>query len=126
MVTGDNKITAIAIAKECGIINDVGEENEECVCMEGPEFNEFVGSLVSKKTKERILVMGKEVKDETIGNVENMKKVRDKLKVLARSRPNDKYIMVSGLRQLGDIVAVTGDGTNDAPALKKADVGFAM
>lgn len=55
-----------------------------------------------------------------------MKIVRQKLKVLARSRPNDKYIMVAGLRQLGDIVAVTGDGTNDAPALKKADVGFAM
>jgi len=70
--------------------------------------------------------MGKNAKDETIGNLTNMKKVRDKLKVLARSRPNDKYIMVSGLRQLGDIVAVTGDGTNDAPALKKADVGFAM
>ena len=55
-----------------------------------------------------------------------MKTVRSKLKVLARSRPNDKYVMVSGLRQLGDIVAVTGDGTNDAPALRKADVGFAM
>lgn len=55
-----------------------------------------------------------------------MKIVRAKLKVLARSRPNDKYIMVAGLKQLGDIVAVTGDGTNDAPALKKADVGFAM
>lgn len=55
-----------------------------------------------------------------------MKEIRQKLKVLARSRPNDKYIMVSGLRELGDIVAVTGDGTNDAPALRKADVGFAM
>jgi len=98
MVTGDNKITAVAIAKECGIINDQGEENEECVCMEGPEFNEFVGSLVDKKTKERIQVMGKEVGRETIGNIENMRKVRNKLKVLARSRPNDKYIMVSGLR----------------------------
>jgi Ca2+ transporting ATPase len=126
MVTGDNKITAIAIAKECGIIDDAGEENEECVCMEGPEFNEFVGSLINKKTKERILVMGKDAANESIGNLKNMKLVRDKLKVLARSRPNDKYIMVSGLRQLGDIVAVTGDGTNDAPALKKADVGFAM
>jgi magnesium-transporting ATPase (P-type) len=70
--------------------------------------------------------MGKNASDETIGNLENMKNVRQKLKVLARSRPNDKYIMVAGLRQLGDIVAVTGDGTNDAPALKKADVGFAM
>jgi P-type E1-E2 ATPase len=55
-----------------------------------------------------------------------MKTVRNKLKVLARSRPNDKYIMVTGLKALGDIVAVTGDGTNDAPALRRADVGFAM
>ena len=70
--------------------------------------------------------MGKEPEKERIGNIEKMKIIRSKLKVLARSRPNDKYIIVTGLRELGDIVAVTGDGTNDAPALKKADVGFAM
>lgn len=70
--------------------------------------------------------MGKEGDKEVIGNIDHMKIVRNKLKVLARSRPNDKYVMVAGLKQLGDIVAVTGDGTNDAPALKKADVGFAM
>lgn len=45
---------------------------------------------------------------------------------MARSRPEDKYLLVTGIREMGDIVAVTGDGTNDAPALKKADVGFAM
>jgi len=125
MVTGDNIITAIAIAKECGIIVE-GEENEECVCMEGPEFAEFVGGLIHKDTGEQIKALGVESEKEIIGNIENMRLVRNRLKVLARSRPNDKYIMVAGLKQLGDIVAVTGDGTNDAPALKKADVGFAM
>lgn len=66
--------------------------------MEGPEFNEFVGSLVDKESRERIFQMGKNVERETIGNLANMQIVRNKLKVLARSRPNDKYIMVSGLK----------------------------
>jgi Ca2+ transporting ATPase len=125
MVTGDNITTAIAIAKECGIIYD-GEENEPYVCMEGPEFVEFVEYLVHKDTREPIFIMGQQTEKETIGNLAKMRIIRNKLKVLARSTPNDKYIMVTGLKQLGDIVAVTGDGTNDAPALRRADVGFAM
>lgn len=51
--------------------------------------------------------------------------VRD-LQVLARSSPEDKKILVKALKALGDVVAATGDGTNDAPALKVADVGFSM
>jgi Ca2+ transporting ATPase len=125
MVTGDNKTTAIAIAKDCGIIKD-GEEDEQCVCMEGPEFCDFVGGLIYKDDGEQVSLFGKYPDKEKIGNIKNMTLVRNKLKVLARSRPNDKYIMVAGLKELGDIVAVTGDGTNDAPALKRADVGFAM
>jgi hypothetical protein len=46
--------------------------------------------------------------------------------VLARSSPTDKHTLVQLLRKLGEVVAVTGDGTNDAPALKAADVGLAM
>jgi Ca2+-transporting ATPase len=46
--------------------------------------------------------------------------------VLARSSPNDKHLLVTRLRALGEVVAVTGDGTNDAPALKAADVGLSM
>lgn len=49
-----------------------------------------------------------------------------RLQVLARSSPDDKRILVSCLKQLGDVVAVTGDGTNDGPALRMADVGFSM
>lgn len=94
--------------------------------MEGPEFNTYVGGLKNKRTGEAIIIMGKEGDREVIGNMKNMSVVRNKLKVLARSRPNDKYILVKGLKDCGDIVAVTGDGTNDAPALKKGDVGFAM
>jgi Ca2+ transporting ATPase len=58
--------------------------------------------------------------------MEAFKKIVKNLDVLARSRPEDKYTLVTGLKELGNVVAVTGDGTNDAPALKKADVGFAM
>ena len=46
--------------------------------------------------------------------------------MLARASPSDKYLLTTGLRNAGEVVAVTGDGTNDAPALKKANVGFAM
>jgi Ca2+ transporting ATPase len=94
--------------------------------MEGPEFADYVGGLVYKNSEEEVILFGKYPEKEKIKKPKEMKIVRDKLKVLARSRPNDKYIMVAGLREMGDIVAVTGDGTNDAPALKRADVGFAM
>lgn len=64
-------------------------------------------------------------------NQKKFDEVWPKLRVLARSSPQDKYILVKGiidskLNPAREIVAVTGDGTNDGPALKKADVGFAM
>ncbi|ATY61566.1 plasma membrane calcium-transporting ATPase 2 [Cordyceps militaris] len=94
MVTGDNIITAKAIAAECGIYTEGG------VVMEGPRFRHLSEA--------------------------EMAAVLPKLQVLARSSPEDKRVLVTRLKALGETVAVTGDGTNDAPALKAADVGFSM
>lgn len=83
--------------------------------MQGKDFRKFVGGLVNEGTD-----------DQTVGDLEAFRKVRDQLCVLARSSPDDKYLMATGLKRLDHVVAMTGDGTNDAPALKKADIGFAM
>lgn len=61
-----------------------------------------------------------------IEDMHKFKKIKEKLKVMARSMPDDKFMLVDGLIRTGATVAVTGDGTNDAPALNRADVGFAM
>ena len=68
----------------------------------------------------------KRVRVDTIKNQKEFDKIVSTLAVLARSRPEDKYALVVGLKERDHVVAVTGDGTNDAPALAKADVGFAM
>jgi Ca2+-transporting ATPase len=96
MVTGDNVETARAIARECGILPAEGGG----VVMEGAQFRR-------------------------LSEGERLGRVRE-LAVLARSSPEDKRVLVKALRALGEVVAVTGDGTNDAPALKAADVGFSM
>lgn len=85
--------------------------------MTGKDFREAVGGLK------------KDADGNTIDQVSNMKKFREikqHLRVLARSSPEDKYLLVTGIQACEGVVAVTGDGTNDAPALTKADVGFSM
>lgn len=94
MVTGDNIVTAKAIAQQCGIFTAGG------IAIEGPKFRQ----LSSRQ----------------------MNQIIPRLQVLARSSPDDKKILVTHLKKLGETVAVTGDGTNDAQALKTADVGFSM
>jgi len=59
-------------------------------------------------------------------HVDQIDRLIPRLQVLARCSPDDKLILVKRLRELGEVVAVTGDGTNDAPILREADVGFSM
>ncbi|XP_058279465.1 plasma membrane calcium-transporting ATPase 4 isoform X3 [Hirundo rustica] len=109
MVTGDNINTARAIATKCGILLP----GEDFLCLEGKEFNRLIRNEKGEVEQEQL------------------DKIWPKLRVLARSSPTDKHTLVKGIidSTVGDqrqVVAVTGDGTNDGPALKKADVGFAM
>uniref|UniRef100_A0A665VDT4 Calcium-transporting ATPase n=1 Tax=Echeneis naucrates TaxID=173247 RepID=A0A665VDT4_ECHNA len=109
MVTGDNINTARAIATKCGILLPT----EDFLCLEGKEFNRQIRNDKGEVEQERL------------------DKVWPKLRVLARSSPTDKHTLVKGIidstvGETRQVVAVTGDGTNDGPALKKADVGFAM
>lgn len=99
MVTGDNIQTAKAIALECGILAKDADATEPII-IEGKTFRAF-----SEQEREA---------------------VAKKITVMGRSSPNDKLLLVQALRKGGDVVAVTGDGTNDAPALHEADIGLSM
>ncbi|MDF2822032.1 MAG: cation-translocating P-type ATPase [Clostridiales bacterium] len=94
MITGDHKVTAAAIAKEIGILNDISEaiDGSQIDAMSDEELQEYVPQI----------------------------------SVYARVSPEHKIRIVNAWQKRGNIVAMTGDGVNDAPALKQADVGVAM
>lgn len=133
MVTGDNMDTAEAIAVECKIIEDKEKDDyvkEEHVWL-GTKFWDRIGGLkeIPKKDsdgKPMLDSFGKTIFYDKVRKMEEFNKIYEKIDVIARCRPEDKYAMVIGLIDNDCVVAVTGDGTNDAPALKRSDVGFAM
>ncbi|MCI0685566.1 MAG: cation-translocating P-type ATPase [Gemmataceae bacterium] len=102
MVTGDNQDTARAIGFEIGLVaaKDAPIDEPGASIVTSKRFNELTD--------------------------DELKQQLPAIRIVARARPLDKFRIVRLLQEMGEVVAVTGDGTNDAPALKKADVGLAM
>jgi len=120
MVTGDHPITAKAIAKSVGIISEGSETVEDIatrLCIPIEEVN--------PREANAAVVHGGELKDLNDDQLDEILMYHSEI-VFARTSPQQKLIIVEGCQRMGAIVAVTGDGVNDSPALKKADIGVAM
>jgi len=127
MVTGDQMLTATSIAKRIGIIDgkssldiaeDLGISNEEAI--------ELSDAIVV----DGVMLTAAQAEDDALPEVEQGKKLERWLKkdqiVFARTSPAQKLYIVKGCQRLGHIVGVTGDGVNDSPAIKQADIGISM
>uniref|UniRef100_A0A8C7MG90 Sodium/potassium-transporting ATPase subunit alpha n=2 Tax=Oncorhynchus TaxID=8016 RepID=A0A8C7MG90_ONCKI len=120
MVTGDHPITAKAIAKGVGIISEGNETVEDIAS----RLNIPV-SQVNPRDAKACVIHGTDLKDLSQDQMDEILRNHTEI-VFARTSPQQKLIIVEGCQRQGAIVAVTGDGVNDSPALKKADIGVAM
>ncbi|CAD8079316.1 unnamed protein product [Paramecium sonneborni] len=116
LISGDNIDTAIAISKKVGILPQNYEYHKDCLTvMEGDNFKQMIEGLILDEQNEL-----------KIKNVQNFQKIIKDLRVLVRSSPEDKYCLITGLKQLENVVAMIGDQINDVQSLKKADAGLTM
>jgi len=124
MVTGDHPVTAQAIAYKVGILwsktsNDMEKENDRDGLSPGDE------GWQDPDEAQAITVPGHKIDVDM--PVEKWDAILEHPQIVfARTSPQQKLIIVENCQRLGHIVAVTGDGVNDSPALKKADIGVAM
>merc|ERR1711876_95859 len=120
MVTGDHPITAKAIARSVGIISEGTMTVEDIAAQRGCDVKD-----VNPREAKACVVHGGEIKDMSEKQIDEILMYHTEI-VFARTSPQQKLIIVEGCQRMGAIVAVTGDGVNDSPALKKADIGVAM
>ena len=131
MVTGDNAVMAKTIGMECNVF----KSKEKNLVLEGRDFINRIGGVVCKNCNtnvcdcaqnERASNGFQKIRENKIKNPQAFKEICEDIEVLARCRPEDKYALVVGLQEVGYVVAMTGNGTNDVPALKAANVGISM
>merc|ERR1711881_579408 len=120
MVTGDHPITAKAIARSVGIISEGQETVEDIANRKGCDIKD-----VNPREARAAVVHGGEIKELSEKALDEILMYHTEI-VFARTSPQQRLIIVEGCQRMGAIVAVTGDGVNDSPALKKADIGAAM
>merc|ERR1712165_180493 len=123
MVTGDHPITAKAIAKSVGIISADNMTVEDVAAAKNKDVNQLTKE--EQREAHAAVVHGGELKDITDAQLDEILMYHSEI-AFARTSPQQKLIIVEGCQRMGAIVAVTGDGVNDSPALKKANIGVAM
>merc|ERR1740128_1393684 len=117
MVTGDHPITAKAIARSVGIISDGQKTVEDIAEERGCDVQD-----VNPREARAAVIHGGEIKELSEKALDEILMYHSEI-VFARTSPQQKLIIVEGCQRMGAIVAVTGDGVNDSPALKRADIG---
>ncbi|XP_036149155.1 sodium/potassium-transporting ATPase subunit alpha-like isoform X2 [Monomorium pharaonis] len=131
MVTGDHPVTAMAIAKKVGIISEGHETHYERAILQNKSYSQVSDSLqvaavdATDAGGAAIVITGAELRNMDADELDNIIRCYEEI-VFARTSPQQKLLIVESCQRLGEIVAVTGDGVNDSPALRKADIGVAM